>query len=84
MKLVGTVEGENIDVKRFYLPGISIKGVCPKCQAPWEHSFGENYLSYPTVGAVMRVGGYCQECDHEWSMGVVLSMSLSLVGETQK
>jgi len=77
-KIEGTVEGASIDVKRFYLPGVVIKDVCPKCGAPWEHDFGSRYLSYPTVGARVNAGGYCQECDHEWEVMVVLKVSVEL------
>lgn len=44
-----TVEGvctELPEVKRFYMPGIVLKGTCPTCGKELERDLGSDYLSY--------------------------------------
>ena len=75
----GTCEGAELD-KRTYLPGLVIKSVCPKCDAPYVRDFGDNYLSYPVVGKPIVLTGYCGECGHEWNLGwVVLKITLEKI-----
>lgn len=78
MRIEGSVTGLELDVKRLYLPGLVVKDECPKCQEPWKHDFDSDYLSYPVIGSVQDLGAYCQKCEHEWSVKVVLRLSLEL------
>jgi len=71
-------EGTELCEKRFYLPGISLKGNCPKCQAPWVNDFDDNYLSYPSAGIPLEVCVGCEACGETWTEQVVLNISLKM------
>lgn len=80
MKIVGKASGE-IDVKRFYIPGLEVQGNCPKCRAEFTRDFSTDYLSYPQIGEPKTLHLYCPECDHEWQRQMVLDISLKLIKE---
>ena len=52
---------------------------CPKCQAPYERDFNEQYLSYPQANAPTEVTLYCGSCEHEWEVTMRLNITLELV-----
>lgn len=78
MKIKGRVKATEVDVKRFYLPGVKLAGKCPKCDAAYEEDFADNYLGYPKANAPMDHGCYCNECSHEWDVSLVLSIMLTV------
>ena len=76
-----TIEGECVGVelgKRFYMPGVTVKQPCPNCGAAWECDMGDRYLSYPVVGETVKLSAGCGECDHEWTIPVVVRVTLEL------
>lgn len=75
-KIVGKFTEGNIDVKRFYLPGISLESCCPKCGMKVTRDFGANYISYPVVGKPEPAYMYCEECDEEWRVSLILDISV--------
>lgn len=58
MKITGTCEGADLNIKRFYMPGIEISDICPKCKTDWVHDFGDWPLNYPVVGEPIKITGY--------------------------
>ena len=84
-KITGSIEKDALDVKRFYLKGLVLKDKCPKCKSKVENDFGDEtgYLSYPTPGSPEPVFLWCEDCDHEWTVKVVLDINLKLHGETK-
>lgn len=75
VEIVGTCKGVELD-KRTYLPGVVIKSTCPNCGEPWEGDMGDHYLSYPKVDEPAKVYACCQKCEHEWSVMVIVRMTL--------
>lgn len=74
-----------LDDKRFYLPA-SITAKCPHCGKEVEHSFDDDYLSYPTANEpfnhfnhVMYCGGEDGSADHEFRVRVRLTVKLEEV-----
>jgi len=72
VKIEGKAKGK-IEVKRFYTPGITISDTCPKCGKEVTHG-GEEYFSYPTLGAKEMVYFYCGDCDEEWQDHVIIDL----------
>lgn len=70
--------GAELCEKRFYLPGISLKGKCPKCKAAWHLDFGDDYLSYPIAGVPLDVTVGCDPCGITWTEQVVLNITLEM------
>lgn len=68
--------GEELGIKRFYLPGVTITDECTKCGAEYKTDLGDHYLSYPIIGK-NTFTAYC-ECGHEWDIKVILGVALSL------
>lgn len=75
IKIEGTCVGGEMD-KRFYLPGVLVKTVCPKCGKPNTRDMGDDYLSYPIAGKPFQIGAYCKSCEHEWKVTVILRITL--------
>jgi hypothetical protein len=71
--------GTEIDVKRFYLPGVTLRATCPKCNHPWVHDMAHHYLSYPVANVPFEDNAYCPECEHEWTFRLRLNLSLGVV-----
>lgn len=71
-----TEPGLVLEVKRLYLP-FALRGKCPSCGEAFERNFNNNYLSYPTLGEAEEVSLWCPGCDHEWSVSLVLDVTLS-------
>lgn len=74
------------DYKRCYVPGYVIKDVCPKCGTVAEDDLGTDYLSYPDLNKPMDHGMYCrnEECGGEWTVKIVLRMSVELAPKEDK
>lgn len=71
-------EGIGLDVKRFYLPGVTVSDTCPKCKGHVVEDFGADYLSYPVANVEFEHSMYCQKCDHNWKVDMILRVSLEI------
>lgn len=67
-----------LDIKRCYMPGYEITDTC-YCGAELHDDLGDNYLSYPTVNAPFEHTLYCNECDAEKEIKLLLTLNLELV-----
>ena len=77
VEIIGTADGAVLH-KRLNLPGVEVKTSCPKCGRPWVRNLAEHHLSSPVVGQPSDLYGYCQACEHEWSVKVILSITLKV------
>ena len=73
--------------KRFYIPGVTLKSVCPECGKEVVDDLGEQYLSYPKVNEPFDYTFYHEQqpeeegkywC-HEWTEKIVLRISVEVV-----
>ena len=71
-------KGDELDCKRFRIPGVRIESDCPNCGVERTVDLTEHYLSYPKLGVPENFDLYCDECDHEWSVPLVLEISLKV------
>lgn len=78
MRQVFDLVDVEIDVKRFYLPGVSFSRPCPNCKAQVKREFEGNYLSHPSVGVEFQLHMWCNKCDHEFCIPAKLNLSLEL------
>ena len=77
-KITGLADGQTINCKRFYLPGVTIETECPTCGQKYVTDLGRDYLMYPLVNKPYEHYYYCGECDIEWSVPILLKISLEL------
>jgi hypothetical protein len=70
-----------IEVKRFYVPGVVLTATCPKCGAVKEVDLGDHYLSYPKANEPNDYGFYCSECSHEWNRKILVTLKVELLPE---
>lgn len=68
--LIGKVP-DDFNEKRFYFKGV-IKVKCPKCQEQIEHDFEDQYLSYPEIGKPAILDLYCEKCDSNFEMPIIV------------
>jgi len=68
-------EEYELGVKRFYLP-IVITKECKSCNKPMHIDLESNYLFYPIVNKPYEVGFYCEECDEEYMIPIILRISV--------
>lgn len=47
-KIIGKAKGE-LDVKRFYIPGVKIESKCPKCGTKYVKDLERDYFFEPSV-----------------------------------
>jgi hypothetical protein len=78
VKVTGTMQAAELEVKRFYMPGVEVTATCPKCKREVERDLGDHYLSYPPVGKPFEESMYCDGCDHSWEVGLVLRIELGV------
>lgn len=76
-KIKGFFKGE-LDVKRFYLPGIVIEDNCSECNKLVKFDGENDYLSYPNMDELQMIHMYCEDCNHDWSLPVKLEVKVSL------
>ena len=76
VEIEGTPAGR-VDVKRFQLPGIVIVQTCPECNHVRRRDYGgDSYLGFPPMNERFALPCWCPECDHEWTVPVILSVGL--------
>lgn len=78
VKITGKATGE-IDVKRFYMPGVKLESDCPECKTKNKQDMGDDYVSYPSFNTEFGFGFYCHECNHEWEEDVIIEVKLKAV-----
>ena len=49
-----------LDVKRFYVPGVIVESSCPKCKAKQEKDFSCDYFSYPVPNEPQDFYFFCE------------------------
>jgi hypothetical protein len=76
MKIIGSFIG-NVECKRFYMPGIKVVSVCPKCNEERELDFNDQYLSYPVVNRFQNIYFYCEPCEENWDEEIMLEIKIS-------
>lgn len=74
----GSTGGEE-GLKRHYFPGHVITDVCPNCTKKYKMDLGEDYLSFPESGIPYEHTAYCGECDHEWSIMLLMQTTLEII-----
>lgn len=67
--------------KRFYIPGLKIQCVCPKCSLLIESDYSKNYFSYPRIGPKKNNTEflYCQNCEQEIEISVNIDLIVSVL-----
>lgn len=78
--------GTEIEVKRFYLPGVKITSTCPDCGSPVTRDLARDYLSYPTIGEnTMGMYHYHEDTDTDvvWDVKVVLHVSVRVLNKEE-
>jgi hypothetical protein len=65
--------------KRTYLPGIEIHDRCKKCKTIKIWNGNESYVSYPVLGEPTTVYMYCNECNNEWQIKIILTFNIKIV-----
>ncbi len=82
----GTAVGKS-QVKRFYIPGLSVSDTCPACGNTVVHDLSKDphYIGYPTFGEEFDYGFYCPEdgygkhCGQSWSVRMKLVVTLEMI-----
>lgn len=77
----------DMDVKRFYMPGVTFKSNCPHCGELQSKDMERHYLSYPKMNSPLQVHFYHETEEdaqgrsesHEWSETIILSIAISEV-----
>ena len=64
--------------KRQYMPGYVVKSTCTKCGNVCTNDMDHAYFSCPIVDEPFDTDMYCEPCDNEWYVDVVIRMSLEL------
>ena len=80
LKIEGKIN-KRLPTKRFYLPGIKLKSLCPNCGDEIERDMENGYLEYPKVGKVIEKYFYCDDCNEEWYEKIILKVELVTVEE---
>jgi hypothetical protein len=77
-KITGKLVAGTEMAKRFDLPGLKLEEDCPECGNHVVKDF-KDALSYPIVGQPEQVYLYCNECEHEWPVSIIIDIAVSLV-----
>lgn len=67
-----------LDVKRFYLPGVTITDHCPSCRKLRHFDGDSEYISNPILNEPEAVTMYCEDCEENWEVDVVLTLVVTL------
>lgn len=68
-----------VEVKRLYLP-FTVTQPCPACGEVCVRNLSRDPApSFPVLGEPVNLYGYCDKCDHEWEMPVVIDVTLTPV-----
>jgi len=69
--------------KRFYVPGVTIKSICPECGEEVVYDLGDHYLSYPILNTPYKFS-FCHDApteddqynDHEWTEEIIVRVTI--------
>ena len=79
MKIMGTPEMMDLDIKRFYIPGCKIVDICPKCGVEVVRDLGDDpAIYYPKIDDWNEENMYCDECEHEWDFKIKIGINLEI------
>lgn len=76
-------EGYELNTKRMYLP-VDVTRLCPVCDSDLVFKKGQDYLSYPTVGAKSYLYRSCDNCGTDLMVDVVLELGMHIAIEVEK
>jgi hypothetical protein len=83
-KIIHKEPVKHLDIKRFH-HGYEFEEDCPQCKehVVWgEGHPGGRALNYPDVGKPFEIDMYCDECGHEWSREVLITIKIEAVDES--
>lgn len=72
-----------LDVKRFYIPGLVFKSQCPVCGLVVHKDMEDDYVSYPKTNTPIEITAYCPECEDHWVAGHILLKVVVELAEPQ-
>lgn len=79
-EIIGDCSGD-LNIKRMYLPGLTIKSNCPKCGREESKDFSRDYLADAKVGSPTPVYFFCDDCTDDWQVQVQISITLEVISE---
>lgn len=71
-----------LGIKRCYLP-VRITDKCFNCGVVRTVDLDSYYVSYPTLNMAEPISFYCENCDHEWDVNIVISLNIKLAEKVQ-
>ena len=83
IKIEGWLTGA-LNIKRMYMPGVTITVTCPECSDERSQDMGARYISHPKINEPIEHDLYCPACEHEWSESVFLDVSYYVLDETAR
>ena len=78
IEIKGKLEG-NLDIKRFYLDGLDIDIICPKCKNKYKFN---DYLSFPQINKKTEINLWCEKCDNEWEENIIININIIKINNT--
>jgi len=82
--------GDELGIKRFYVPGVVLRSKCPQCGMVDEKDLSDNYISYPQINEPTKVHFYCEHyadsqsedegCGHSWTEEVIVRIKIESCG----
>ena len=76
-RVTGKMYGE-IDCKRFYMPGVELMALCPKCGAGCGILYDTQYLSYPVANEWTTETLVCPDCEPHFEFPVKIRLKVEL------
>lgn len=75
----GKLKYDELDIKRFYLPGLILKAKCRSCEEEYEIELDRNYpYNIDEIGNGL-ISHCCPECDAENCFNVQLNITLTVL-----
>jgi ribonuclease HI len=75
--LQGKPRYDEMDLKRFYLPGVTMPTTCDACKHPFTLDMSQHYPCSIEATGVCKLYFTCPECDHEHARPMLLQVILS-------
>lgn len=74
MKINGKIT--ELEVKRFYMYGVTIESQCPCCKETHTFDGEKDCLDYPPVNEEINISFYCEDCNEEWNEKIILEINV--------